>query len=163
MKKIVLFIMVFMLSVATVYGDETKEATEKEPTREEYAEPIKASVGRGNYDSKNYSIILTDVSTRWSDCSYILIGLFPKSEAASYAAQEESVGITSCCGFEVIELYEYDVVCDVFSGLFTMLIFPERQRRLVRANYPYWIFIVLKDGRTLLLDTNEGEEVNEKQ
>ncbi len=162
MKKITLFIMAFMLSVATVYGEEVKTAIEKKPTREEYAKPVEASVGRGNYDSKNYTICLTEISTRWTDCSYIIIGLFTNSEAAAYAAhasQEDSVGLTSCCGFDVVELYEYGLVCDAFSGLFAMLIFPERQWRLVRANYPYWIFIKLKDGRVLLLDTNEGEEI----
>ncbi len=153
-----------MLSVATVYGEEVKTAIEKKPTREEYAKPVEASVGRDNYDSKNYTICLTEISTRWTDCSYIIIGLFTNSEAAAYAAhasQEDSIGITSCCGFDVVELYEDGLICNVFSGILTMLIFPERQRRLVRANYPYWMFIKLKDGRVLLLDTNEGEETND--
>lgn len=164
MKKIVLFIMAFMLSVATVDGEEVKTAIEKKPTREEYAKPVEASVGRGNYDSKKYTICLTEISTRRSDCSYIIIGLFPNSEAAVYAAhasQEDSVGLTSCCGFDVVELYEVDLICNVFSGILTMVIFPERQYRLVRANYPYWMFIKLKDGRVLLLDTNEGEEIED--
>ncbi len=158
MKKIVLLITVLMLSVAAVGG---KEAVDKVATGEPYADLIEANIGRENYDSLENSVCVTIISTRYTDCKYIIMGILPNSKVTSYMAQGDAVGVSCCCGFNVVEIYDRKVLHDAFDGLFSMLMLPERQQRVVRADYPYWIFLMLKDGRIILLDTNKGEETTD--
>lgn len=148
MKRYIMTLIAFSLSVMAINGAEKSDGIDAFP----YRDLIEKYVASSDFDKQKDIVIATRLLSKFSKYPYLIFGAFTQ-EDLPYFEKKLPEQTSDIGGIRIIETYNTECIRDVFSQL-SLKFDPFWQSKINVTDYTFWIFIEISNDRIVLMDTN---------